>query len=251
MPWRETDDPYRVFVSEVMLQQTQVSRVLQKFNRFIEEFPDFGSLAAAPLSRVYAVWQGLGYNRRAVSLKRAAQAIVAGHHGRLPATEESLASLPGIGSATASSIMAFAFNLPVVFIETNIRTVFIHFFFKNRNRVSDEEIIRYVEKCLYKKNPRVWYWALMDYGTMLKKSGHDKNTRSRHYKKQSRFEGSRRQVRGAVLKCLLSSTWVSVEMLASSLGKPRGLIAEILGELEKEGFLCRNGKKYRLREHGN
>lgn len=248
MQWRESEDPYHVFVSEVMLQQTQVSRVKQKFGRFVIEFPDFKTLAQAPLSRIYEMWQGLGYNRRAISLKKAAQIIMTEYHGQLPATEDALTALPGIGQATASSIMAFAFNLPVVFIETNIRTVFIHFFFKKKNLVSDEDLRPLVRKCLDRKNPRVWYWALMDYGAMLKSSGMDKNNRSRHYKKQSRFEGSRRQVRGAVLKALLSNGCISADVLAETVPKPAAIIGEILAELAKEGFISKVKGKFKLQE---
>jgi A/G-specific adenine glycosylase len=248
MPWRETCDPYRIFVSEIMLQQTQVSRVEEKYKQFVAAFSDFTALDNAPLSRVYAVWQGLGYNRRALSLKKAAQVVAFEHHGVLPHTEEALMALPGIGKATASSIMAFAFNLPVVFIETNIRTVFIHFFFKKKSLVSDEEIVPLVRKCLYKKSPRVWYWALMDYGAMLKNTGQDKNSRSKHYKKQSRFEGSRRQLRGGVLRAFLSNSYVNVKGIIGSTKQPRDRVVEIVDALAKEGFIVKSGGNYKLRE---
>jgi A/G-specific adenine glycosylase len=246
MPWRETNDPYQIFVSEIMLQQTQVSRVEEKFKQFVAAFPDFAALNNATLSNVYSVWQGLGYNRRALSLKKAANAIMAEFHGEVPRTKDDLQSLPGIGDATASSIMAFAFNLPVVFIETNIRTVFIHFFFKNKKLVSDDEILPLVENCLYKKSPRIWYWALMDYGAMLKNSGHDKNSRSTHFVKQSKFEGSRRQLRGNILKTLLSTGCMSAKNISSSLGNPAGKVVEILEQLKSEGFVKENKGKFRL-----
>jgi A/G-specific adenine glycosylase len=248
MPWRETDDPYRIFVSEIMLQQTQVARVEEKYKQFVSAYPAFAALAKAPLSSVYAVWQGLGYNRRALALKKAAHIVVTEHKGNLPRSQEDLISLPGIGKATASSIMAFAFNLPVVFIETNIRTVFIHFFFKKRKLVSDEELIPFVRICLYKKNPRVWYWALMDYGAMLKNEGEDKNSRSVHYKKQSRFTGSRRQLRGQVLKALLSQSCMSAEAIAVVVRKSRDSVVEIAEELEKEGFVAKVKGKYSLKD---
>jgi A/G-specific adenine glycosylase len=246
MPWRETNDPYQIFVSEIMLQQTQVSRVEEKFKQFVAAFPDFSSLNNAPLSRVYSVWQGLGYNRRALSLKKAANAIMAEYHGEVPRTKDDLQSLPGIGYATASSIMAFAFNLPVVFIETNIRTVFIHFFFKNKRLVLDDEILPLIENCLYKKSPRIWYWALMDYGAMLKKNGQDKNSRSAHFVKQSKFEGSRRQLRGNILKTLLSTGYVSSETISSSLKNPVNKVMEILVQLKSEGFVKENKGKFGL-----
>jgi A/G-specific adenine glycosylase len=217
MPWRETVDPYCILVSEIMLQQTQVARVEEKYPQFIRAFPNFKALNNAQLSKVYGVWRGMGYNRRALALKKAAHIIVTDYNGALPQTHEDLCALPGIGKATASSIMAFAFNLPAVFVETNIRTVFIHFFFKKRKQIADEEILPVVEHCLYKINPRVWYWALMDYGTMLKKSGEDKNIRSKHYKKQSKFEGSRRQTRGKILRILLDCNGLTIKEMCGSM----------------------------------
>lgn len=245
MPWRETQDPYCILVSEIMLQQTQVARVEEKYPRFIKAFPGFGALDKAELARVYGVWQGMGYNRRALVLKKIAHIVVNDYKGALPQTHEELCTLPGIGKATASSIMAFAFNLPAVFVETNIRTVFIHFFFRNRKKVADEEILPLVELCLYRKNPRMWYWALMDYGTMLKKSGEDKNMRSKHYKKQGRFEGSRRQKRGKILRMLLDCNGLKIKemcdrMKVASEGKKKVEKEEtkaIVDELMREGMV--------------
>ena len=128
LAWRTTTDPYRILVSEIMLQQTQVERVTVKYPAFIAAFPDFPSLAGAPLSDVLAVWQGMGYNRRAISLQKCARRVVEEYDTSLPQDPEVLETFPGIGRATAASICAFAFNMPVIFIETNIRRVFIHFF---------------------------------------------------------------------------------------------------------------------------
>ena len=155
MAWRDTTDPYLILVSEIMLQQTQVERVTTKFPEFIRAFPDFASLAVAPLDNVLSVWQGMGYNRRAIALQKCAIRVMNEYNGILPADVDLLATFPGIGRATASSIAAFAFNLPVVFIETNIRRVFIHFFFTGNETVSDAEIIPVVTRALYKKNPRI------------------------------------------------------------------------------------------------
>ena len=254
MPWRETVDPYRILVSEIMLQQTQVARVEEKYPEFIRAFPNFRALDRASLAKVYGVWQGMGYNRRALALKRIAQIVVIKNKGALPQTHEQLCALPGIGKATASSILAFAFNLPAVFVETNIRTVFIHFFFKNRKKVADEEIQPLVERCLYKKNPRLWYWALMDYGNMLKKSGADKNVRSKHYKKQGRFEGSRRQKRGDILKILLNCNGLKLKEICGMMkvvgegGKKIGKeeIKTIVEELIKEGMVREEKGRYFL-----
>jgi A/G-specific adenine glycosylase len=168
MAWRDTTDPYLILVSEIMLQQTQVERVKIKFPEFIEAFPDFAALAVVPLDNVLSVWQGMGYNRRAIAIQKCAIRVMNEYNGILPADVDLLATFPGIGRATASSIAAFAFNLPLVFIETNIRRVFIHFFFSGTDTVSDADLLPIVEKSLYKENPRVWYWALMEplaYGT--------------------------------------------------------------------------------------
>ena len=237
MPWRQTSDPYKIFISEIMLQQTQVSRVIEKYKAFIHEFPSFQALNKASIASVFSVWQGLGYNRRALHLKNAAKQIVTLHKGILPQTTEELIALPGIGKATAASIMAFAFNSPVVFIETNIRTVFIHFFFNDGRKVSDEELLPIVNDCLYKKNPRKWYWALMDFGTMLKKNGFDKNANSLNYVKQSRFEGSLRQKRGAILKQLSQGSKATVESLSVALDYKEDIVNEIVDKLIAEGFL--------------
>ncbi|HOO91646.1 MAG TPA: hypothetical protein PLA74_12550, partial [Syntrophales bacterium] len=161
-PWRETTDPYRILVSEIMLQQTQAPRVLLKYEEFLQHFPDVSSLASAPLHDVLGAWQGLGYNRRALALKQSAQKIVAFHGGIIPRDEGSLVSLPGIGTATARAVRAFAFNEPVIFIETNIRAVFIHYFFSQEETVSDSDLRPLVEKTLDHDNPRRWYNALMD-----------------------------------------------------------------------------------------
>lgn len=202
LPWRTQHDPYKVLVSEVMLQQTQVDRVIPKYSAFIERFPTFQALSEARLQSVLVSWQGLGYNRRAKYLHALAGRVMNTFHGRLPCLVSELESLPGIGPATARSIAAFAFNQPVVFIETNVRTVFLYAFFKGRANVGDAELLPFVEQTLDRDNPRRWYNALMDYGTHVKLSQGNQNVRSKHYVKQSVFEGSNRQVRGAVIRHL-------------------------------------------------
>lgn len=201
--WRETITPYNVFVSEVMLQQTQTYRVAPKFDAFIQYLPDFKTLADAPFSQVLSLWKGLGYNRRALNLQRAAQMVVDNYNNILPDDPRLVDELPGIGPATASSIVCFAFNKPTVFIETNIRTVFIYHFFPCRTDVHDKELIPLIQDTVDQINPREWYYALMDYGVYLKKEVGNVSRASKHYTKQSRFEGSNRQIRGAILECLL------------------------------------------------
>jgi A/G-specific adenine glycosylase len=237
LPWRLTQDPYCILVSEIMLQQTQVDRVLGKYGPFIETFPDFPSLAVAPVESVLRNWQGLGYNRRALALKKTAVRVVDEFQGRLPDDPGVLVTLSGIGTATASSIAAFAFNMPVVFIETNIRTVFIHFFFEGQEFVTDSEILPLVEESLDADNPKDWYYALMDYGSMLKKAGDRGHRRSGSYRKQSTFYGSDRQVRGAILRLLLAEKTLSTDALTDRSGQPEEKVLRILSELEKEGFV--------------
>lgn len=142
LPWRlpEPDgsfDPYKILVSEIMLQQTQVPRVLPKFTEFLTKFPTGQELAEASLGEVLAAWSGLGYNRRAKFLWQAAQKVVRDFGGELPHTFEALESLPGIGKNTAGAVAAYAYNQPAIFLETNIRTIFIHHFFRDADLVPD------------------------------------------------------------------------------------------------------------------
>lgn len=255
--WRMTHDPYYILVSEIMLQQTQAERVAQKYDQFITEFPDFSSLACAPLQKILSVWQGLGYNRRAISLKAIAQAIMEEFGAHLPSDVESLITLPGIGHATASAICAFAFNKPTVFIETNIRRVFIHFFFFHKDMVKDTQILPLVERTIDKSNPREWYYALMDYGVMLKKELQRKqllnpNRRSAHYQLQSPFEGSNRQIRGMILKILiaaktsLSESEIVQEVKMYPQMDPQ-IVKRNLIQLQKEGFIQKQEDRFSIK----
>lgn len=196
--------------------------MVEKYNSFIKQFPTLKKLNEASIKDVLAAWQGLGYNRRALYLKSIT---------KIPKTYEELVELPGIGPNTAGSILAFAYNIPHPFIETNIRSVFIHFFFKNKEQVPDKEIMELIKETLDHKNPREWYYALMDYGAMLKKTGNP-SKKSAHYKKQSTFKGSHRQKRGEILRILLD--------------KPNRLVKhkEIADELEKEGFIKKINEVY-------
>jgi A/G-specific adenine glycosylase len=244
LPWRLTNDPYRILVSEIMLQQTGVDRVSGRYERFIDTFPDFPSLARAPLDAVLGAWQGLGYNRRALSLRQTAARITEEFLGTVPCSPETLVTLPGIGRATAGAIVAFAFNHPVVFIETNIRTVFIHFFFRETEKVGDDEILPLVARTLDRNDPRGWYYALMDYGAMLKKQGERGYRKSEGYHKQAPFRGSDRQVRGAILKLLVEGKTLSEAGLTQNMGAAREKIRKILLDLQKEGFLRESEEGY-------
>jgi len=246
LPWRHTRDPYAILVSEVMLQQTQVARVEGYYKKFLKRFPDFRSLARAKTGDVLTAWQGLGYNRRAMFLKRAAEVVVVQYGGKLPHDRAALESLPGIGKGTSGSLMAFAFNKPEVFIETNIRRVFIHFFFPKRKKVTDAELERYIESSVDRENPREWYWALMDYGAAMPAasiSPSNPNRRSAHYKKQSAFAGSDRELRGKIVRSTLSQkgNTISAKVLSKIVAVPREKMTKILKGLEREGFIVRAG----------
>ncbi|NTW92463.1 MAG: A/G-specific adenine glycosylase [Methanoregulaceae archaeon] len=248
LPWRHTTDPYQILVSEVMLQQTQVERVKEKYGRFISRFPDFGSLAAATIADVLSAWQGLGYNRRALALRQTAARVVEQFGGILPEDEKDLQSLPGIGPYTAAAVLAFAFNQPVLLIDTNIRRVFIHCFFRERSQVTDREILPLVRETLDRENPREWYNALMDFGWYLGTTIKNPNRRSRHYQRQAPFEGSNRQVRGKILHLLVTDGELSREDLCRALDIPASRLETVLGQLEAEGFLTRSHDLVRMKK---
>jgi A/G-specific adenine glycosylase len=265
LPWRRTTDPYRILVSEFMLQQTRVERVSTKYQEFLGRFPDVTALARAPRNEVLLAWQGLGYNRRALALHETARRVMDEFHGSIPLDRTILDSLPGIGKATAGAILVFSTNRPGIFIETNIRRVYIHLFFPDSAKVHDREIEPLLGKTLLKKRPREFYYALMDYGSALKKGFGDPsgsaikkgsgdlngshlkkgkqnpNTRSASYSRQSPFEGSDRQVRGMVLRHLLAEGEVREEDLIGLVPVEPGRLERILGDLEREGFLERSG----------
>lgn len=203
MPWRQDVRPYYILVSEIMLQQTQVARVISKFEAFIERFTTVEELSQAPLASVLEMWSGLGYNRRAKFLWQSAHMICHDFGGVFPHTVQELQKLPGVGVNTAGAIVAYAFDQPVYFIETNIRTVYIHHFFSTDASVDDATIYEKLAATLPPDNVRVFYWALMDYGSWLKASGIRYNPKSKHYKKQSALEGSVRQLRGDLLRRLV------------------------------------------------
>ena len=246
-PWRDyqaPDVPYRVYVSEVMLQQTQTARVAAKFPAFIETFPDFRALARAPLAKVLGAWQGMGYNRRAKYLREGAIRVVRGFGGALPADPGLLATLPGIGKNTAASICVYAYDLPVEFVETNIRAVYIHSFFKRRTKVSDDEILDLVGQTLYRRAPRRWFNALMDYGAQLKEHGNPA-WKSASHRPPSRFEGSNRQIRGRVLALLLKGPCDTAEIVRST-GFPKDRVEAVLGQLAGEALVKRIVRGYSI-----
>ena len=243
LPWRNTEDPYHILVSEIMLQQTQIERVLKKYPLFITKYPDFKSLAGARLRTLYSVWQGMGYNRRALALKEIARTVVKPpYHGSLPKDRDELMKLPSVGQSTAGAVAAFAFHKPVVFIETNIRRVFIHFFFRGHEKVTDNEIIPLIERTLDRKDPRNWYYALMDYGSALRKLNENPNLKSTQYKRQSPFAGSNRQMRGKILRLISEQQNIPEKELAGQLNASHDKVGEIINQLCKEGFIKKKGR---------
>lgn len=252
-PWRTTKDPYKILVSEIMLQQTQADRVVRYYEKWLERFPNFASLSRASFNEMYSHWQGLGYNRRALALKKIAGKTIKEFRGKLPSDPEILEMFPGIGKYTAAAIAAFAFNKPVVCIETNIRRVFIHEFFPLRHgsgqarKINDQEILIIAQQALDIKNPREWHWALMDYGAYLKNTLRNTqgklknpNRRAKNYTVQSKFEGSLRQIRGTALK-MLSARPMSQKELISRIKKATSQtperIKKVILNLKKEDFI--------------
>ncbi|MDP3640003.1 MAG: Fe-S cluster assembly protein HesB [Nanoarchaeota archaeon] len=239
LPWRKTTDPYHILVSEVMLQQTQVDRVIPKYRTFLDTFPMMEALAKASPAAVLKAWSGLGYNRRALYLQQAAQQIVA--QGNFPQTAEELQQLPGIGAYTSRSLLIFAFNKDEAAIDTNIRRILIHEFGLSEES-SAEELLELARKLLPSGKSRDWHNALMDYGALHLTA---KSSGIRPLSRQSRFQGSRRQYRGAVLKVLVDGKNPTLQQLARQWQKEKSWIKELLQEMEKEGLLqLREGRVF-------
>ncbi len=247
MPWRHIDDPYKILVSEIMLQQTQVERVIPKFLTFTEAFPTIFDLARATPTEVLGQWQGLGYNRRGLFLKRAAEELVEKYDGDLPRDVALVDALPGVGYATACAVVTYSYNMPTVFIETNIRTVFIHHFFADREDVSDSEIEPLVATTVDQEHPRDWYYALMDYSVMLKKEHGNASRKSKHYVKQSTFQGSDRQLRGKVMRYLLKEPNSEMDGLAL-LDASREKVQRVIEGMVKDKLVVVSQDRYSIVE---
>lgn len=246
LPWRKTSDPYKIVVSELMLQQTQVVRVLPKYKEFLKQFPTVRRLAAAPLGDVLKAWQGLGYNRRAKFLWLTAQSVVGEHKGKFPTTFGGLKGLPGIGHYTAGAVMNFAYNEPYPLIETNVRTVYIQHFFHNENVVADSELAPIIDQTLDRSNSREWNWALMDYGVHLKTTVGNASVQSKAYKKQSMFKGSDREIRGAVLRVLSIAPQTNSTLTKELKNIEKNRLQLQLETLLSEGLIVKNKSGYCL-----
>lgn len=259
LPWRRTRDPYAIWVSEVMLQQTQVVRVDGRWQAWLRRFPSVEALATAGTMDVLEEWQGMGYNRRALALQRAAQRIA--ELGSFPQDQGQLVALPGIGPATAAGIRAFAFDAPGVYLETNVRAVFLHELFVGEEGVPDKRLMPLVQAtCPLDANnpqddPRTWYYALLDYGAWLKRTVPNPSRRSRGHARQSKFEGSHRQKRAELVRILLAAgeEGLAPAEVAARLNEAEAaagrapvdpaLVKGILAELSAEGFCrCQAGR---------
>lgn len=241
--WRETTNPYHIVVSEIMLQQTQTLRVVEKYLNFLTHFPTLQALAQSTRQEVLAQWVGLGYNRRALALHEIAQKVVHEYAGVLPDDPLVLQTFKGLGPATSASIVAFAFNKPTTFIETNIRSVYLHVFFNGQVGITDKELLPLIEQTRDLVNPREWYYALMDCGVMLKKLYPNPSKASRHYARQSTFVGSDRQVRGAIIRYLAQNTILEKNKLSQLFPKKQQRLPAIIEGLVKEGFIVDSGDK--------
>ena len=244
MPWRGIDDAYGVLVSEVMLQQTQVARVTARWVEWMTVFPTVDALAIAPLAVVLERWQGLGYNRRAVALKRCAEQVAERFGGVLPADPAVLATLPGIGPATAAAVVDYAYEAPAPFIETNVRAALIHCFFADADDVPDRDLRPIAEAVWDCEDPRGWGYAITDYGAHLKRILPNPSRRSRHHVRQSPFEGSRRQKRARLLRAVLARPGSDAGAYAGETGVAAGEALELLEALAVEGFLRKSGEEW-------
>ncbi len=248
-----------------MLQQTQVSRVDGRWQHWLVRFPSVDALAAAEPADVLDEWQGLGYNRRALSLHRAAQ-DVADRGGELPSDPVELQALPGVGPATAAGIRAFAFDLHAVYLETNVRTVFLHELYPGVEGVPDAELVPLVKATCPadasdpSDDPRTWYYALLDYGAYLKRTVPNPSRRSKAHVRQTRFEGSHRQKRAELLRILLAhrddpAGGADLRLLSEELsyeerkagreGVNADVTLALLEELSAEGFCYLQGGIWR------
>ncbi len=243
LPWRKTRNPYRILVSEVMLQQTQVPRVIEKYKAFLTAFPTVRALADASLSDVLKVWSGLGYNRRGKYLHDAAKKTIAEFGGSLKLATAH--PLPGVGPYTRAAVRVFAFNEPRTMIETNIRAVYIHHFFPDMKSIPDRDLIPLIEAAADGQDPRAWHWALMDYGVHLKKLHNNPTRKSDNYVMQSKFIGSLREVRGAILKLLTTGAHGDLA-LAQKLHFDEKRIRDALNGLLRDGLVRSDKGSWRI-----
>ncbi len=231
LPWRKTTNPYHILVSEIMLQQTQVGRVIPYYLAFIQKFPTIRHLAKAKGRALLTAWSGLGYNRRALHLKRIAQILVTTYKGKVPDNAEDLQKLPGIGIYTSHAILAFAFNREAPAIDTNIRRVLLSEFTLNQG-IPHQELEAFARSLIPQGKSRVWNSALMDYGALIATA---KKTGISSVSRQPLFQGSTRQIRGNIIHCLISTPSLPLSALQKKF--PHRDINPLIAKMEKEGLL--------------
>ncbi len=239
LPWRQTHDPYKILVSEIMLQQTQVPRVIPKYEAFFERFPTISSLATATAADVIREWKGLGYNRRALNLQRAVRVVTTELNGVFPATVDGLQRLPGVGRYTAGAVMNFAFGIDTPAVDTNVR-LFIDVVVPTRKSRTDREYYELAELLAPNGKPHVWLHAVMDYTSAELRSKRPKPVVKK--KETERFVGSNRYLRGQILDALRIAPATQdnlFERIASKIDVPRERFHSLLKALEQEGFVAR------------
>jgi A/G-specific adenine glycosylase len=253
-PWRRTEsDPFVTLVSEVMLQQTQASRVGPIFQAFIERFPTVGTLAAAPRGAVLTAWAGLGYHRRAVALHRAARAIVRDHGGEVPGDPAALRELPGVGPYTAAAVASIAFGVPVATVDTNVRKVIARLAFgAERDEISSRQAHDAATDWLDPERPGEWNQAVMNLGRevcrtrprcaacplaavcLFKASG---RVGQPSVRRQSPFAGSSRQLRGEIVAVLRDQSPTTLGAIAASTARPLDRVAAAVEALHRDGVV--------------
>lgn len=243
LPWRKTTDPYRILVSEFMLQQTQVSRVLSYYRQWINRWPTVNAIAAASLSDILQAWIGLGYNTRAVNLHRAARIIVEKFNGDVLEAMKHYKGIPGIGRYTSQAVQIFSTNADLVTVDTNIRRIFIQEFALPPD-VVEKDLWKLAEECLPRGKSRIWHNALMDYGALhltARKTGIKPKTR------QSRFESSDRQIRARILRYILKDKLPASE-LETLLEIEQKRLISILEKMISEGIITKRNNRYQVNE---
>ncbi len=255
LPWRGTHDPYAVLVSEVMLQQTQVSRVAPAFERFMRRFPTLGALAAAPLAAVLREWSGLGYNRRARDLHRIARQCPNG----LPRTVAELDALPGIGAYTAGAVACFAFGQRVAFADVNIQRVLGRFFLGRPG--TNKEAVEWDMRAMPKRSADLWHHALMDLGATICTAKAPKcdvcplqtdclfarspAVRTARVARPAAYTSSDRRVRGAIVRSLVNAeAGLTMRALEKQLADAR--VRRLIDALVADRLIERVGRRYRL-----
>lgn len=241
LPWRKTADPYNILVSEFMLQQTQVSRVIKYYNKWIKKWPTIQKLAAEKYKNVLRAWVGLGYNRRAMYLHNTANIIVDEFNGDVLSAVKHYERLPGIGLYTSKAIRIFADNEDIATVDTNIRRIFINEFNLDES-ISEKALFKIAQQSLPKGKSREWHNALMDYGALYLTS---RKTGIKPKTTQSSFQGSDRQIRGQIIRKLLQENQ-SKYQLEQQLNIDSSRITPILDKMLKEKTISKTKNQYHV-----